>query len=872
MKDELAAAKQYFQNKNIFLCTYGHGDYSWIHTRDWHIHRYITILREAADDLDTIPDFKYYLDSYAMVLEPVIKRHPELLDRLRKHAGEGRLAVCGTYSNIRPNMTEGEAFIRNLRIGHRLFQEALGPVEIKVYADTCDVVASHGQLPQLLKKGGFDYIRIGRPRDILKQRGIPLDHVRVGLDGSEVLCSYASTAGFWNREEAGEIFCADLDRSIANLYRLEFSEDAAWFTSNNIMKGSGCDDGIPFYCYHPGEKLPIPEFLEKWRGAGINIHFATPAEYFEALSADTPLLQRADGPVDVCEVSYNVCLGGEKSLQSDRLLSARSLLSAELVSAVCTAVLGTEPLDSTELWKENLFCSAHASSWAYKTDYEDLKKRIGRTISRADDIISTCCQNIADSIPYSDSNAAVVFNLHDRPVTRCVTLSLTSPDPRKLRLTDGLGRPLEFQAVHPYYFSFMGEMVWEWDYVVRLDLPAAGYNTIVVSEGALDTRSYIGWTEPEYPRAFDVNGELTLESDRLRLTLRQGKLVSIQKDGKNELYGENGYNAVRFYAYCDDPGKFDFPIYPIERVYDVVWEKGEILSNGPVVWSVRLYGRVSGHRITQVITFYRGDTRISIDMEADYAEEYGLLTLSMPCAVESLYGGIPFGTEKKRVDQELYLNSGTARGWDEVGCQHRFIDGLFYAQDFIGQRSNGIHIAQVTLSGDRYYLYDRNTGEVGHILMQTARLLPRWTADLNETSFACFGAHTFSHRLILEDENVREDEMYAKAQEERTPVRVVRQEDSSKSRGLPLTASFLSSRADNIRISAFYQEDGGYILRLWEAKGEEACAEITLPFAPESAVCTDFQGNTDSRKQVKVHENKIELQCGRHEIVTVKLT
>ena len=872
MIDKLTAAKTYFKNKNIFLCTYGHGDYSWIHTRDWHIHRYVTMLEEAADDLDAIPDFKYYIDSYAAVLEPVIKRHPEILARLKKYAAEGRFAVCGTYSNIRPNMTEGEAFIRNICIGNRLFQEAFGDIEIKVYADTVDVVASHGQLPQLLKKGGFDFIRIGRPRDILKQKGIALDHVRVGIDGSEVICSYASTAGFWNRENVGEIFCDDIEKSIANLYEIEFSEDGSSFTSNNIMKGSGCDDGIPFYCYHPDKKLPIPEFLEKWRNEGINIKFATPIEYFEALSGDYDSLQKVVGPIDVCEVSFNACLGGEKSLQNDRLLSSREILSAELSSAVNTAVLETEPFNSENLWKENLFCSAHASSWAYKADYKDLKKRIGNTISCADSVITSCCQDIADAIPYSDQNVAVVFNLHDKPVTKYVTLSIATPDPEKLKLTDGFGNSLEFQAIHPYYFSFMGDMVWEWDYVVKLDIPAVGYNTIIVEKGAIDTKTYIDWVEPEYPSSFDVDTELTLASDRLQLTFQKGKIIKILKDGENQLCGQNGYNAVKFYQYNNDPGKFDFPTYPIQKVYDVIWEKGEILSNGPIVWSVKLYGKVFNHKITQVITFYQGDTRISIDIEADYAKEYGLLTLSMPCTVESLYGGIPFGTEKKQVNQEIYLDNGTVRGWDEVGCQHRFIDGLFYAQDFIGQTANGVHMAQVTLSGDRYYLYDRNTNEVGHVLMQTALLLPKWTADLNETSFACFGAHTFSHRLILEDAGIREDEMYAKAQEVRTPDRIIRQQDSSKDRGLPLAKSFLSSEKDNIRISAFYQEGGAYILRLWESKGEDIRAEINLPFEPKSAVVTDFIGNTDSKKQISIHRNTIKLQCGRHEIVTVKLT
>ncbi len=871
MNDKLTAAKNYFQRKNIFLCTYGHGDYSWIHTRDWHIHRYVTMLQEAADALEKIPDFKYYIDSYAAVLEPVIKRHPELLEKLKKYAAEGRFAVCGTYSNIRPNMTEGEAFIRNICIGKRLFQEAFGDIDIKVYADTVDVIASHGQLPQLLQKGGFDYFRIGRPRDILKQKGIALDHVRVGIDGSEVICSYASTAGFWNRDTVGDIFCDDIEKSIANLFELEFSEDAASFTSNNIMKGSGCDDGIPFYCYHADRKLPIPEFLEKWRNEGISIKFATPVEYFDALRKDYDILQKVDGPVDVCEVSFNVCLGGEKSLQSDRLYSAREILSAELASAVSTAALGTEPFHSESLWKENLFCSAHASSWAYKTDYKDLKRRIGSAISQADGVITNCCQDIADAIPYSDQNAAVVFNLHDKPVTKYVTLSISAPDPDQLKLEDGFGNRLEFQAVHPYYFSFMGDMVWEWDYVVKIDIPAAGYNTIVVREGSIDTKSYIDWVEPEYPRSFDIDSELIMASDRLQLTFREGKLVKIQKDGKSELYGKNGYNAVKFYQYNNDPGEFDFPIYPIEQVHDVVWEKGEILSNGPVVWAVRLCGKVSGHEITQVITFYQGDTRISIDMKADYAKEYGLLTLSMPCAVESLYGGIPFGTEKKRVDQEIYLNSGTVKGWDEVGCQHRFIDGLFYAQDFIGQTSNGVHMAQVTLSGDRYYLYDRNTDEVGHVLMQTALLLPKWTDDLNETSFACFGAHEFSHRLILEDAGVREDEMYAKAQEARTPARIIKQQDSSKDRGLPLAKSFLSSGMENVRISAFYQEANTYILRLWEAKGEKTLVRISLPFEPKSAVCTDFNGNTDSKKQISIRQNTIELECSRYEIVTIQL-
>ena len=57
-------AMQYFKGKQIHVAPYCHPDYSWTHTRNWHISRYTLVLNEVCDLMDRYPSYRYYVDYF----------------------------------------------------------------------------------------------------------------------------------------------------------------------------------------------------------------------------------------------------------------------------------------------------------------------------------------------------------------------------------------------------------------------------------------------------------------------------------------------------------------------------------------------------------------------------------------------------------------------------------------------------------------------------------------------------------------------------------------------------------------------------------------------------------------------------------------
>ncbi|MBR7092184.1 MAG: hypothetical protein IKI50_03250, partial [Clostridia bacterium] len=435
-------AMEYFKDKDIFVAPYCHPDYSWTHTRNWHISRYTLVLNEVCDLLDKYPEYRYYVDCYSSFIEPVLQRCPSLAARIQKYIDEGRFAVCGTYANIRPNMVDGEAMLRNMRIGRDCFEDLWKGLDICVYADTCDVCASHSQLPQLLQLGGYRYLRFLRPADVFIEKGVPWDHVYRGQDGTEILVTLATICGFFIYNLVKPCFQENIEDSIAALYTNEFAPDAPRFTSRNILKGDGVDDVRPFRAWDNPEWFDFPTQMEKWRQAGIHIHFATPNDYFKALEQDRDKLTLVDKPVDIADVCFNVSLGGEKSLQNKRLYSAQDIVAAEKWNAVGALLGCCEQRDYTPEWKENLFCSCHASQWSYREDNADLHKRLDRVITCTEAERQTVQRELTKFMPFDLRKTAVFFNPFDRPIRKAVRLIITSPDPDKLELCDGNGKTL----------------------------------------------------------------------------------------------------------------------------------------------------------------------------------------------------------------------------------------------------------------------------------------------------------------------------------------------------------------------------------------------------------------------------------------------
>ncbi len=167
----------------VFLFGTHHSDLVWKYPYD----KYRKIREEQlnlfAEFFEKYEAFHAFIEQ-AEVLRVYFQDHPEKLPLFQRMHAEGRLALSGNNSIPDLNMVSGELIVRDIQSGLNYCRETFGKEpEIACYNDAFGM---SGQLPQILKKSGFKYLRPGRRPNF--PRSIPgnVSFRWTGIDGSSV--------------------------------------------------------------------------------------------------------------------------------------------------------------------------------------------------------------------------------------------------------------------------------------------------------------------------------------------------------------------------------------------------------------------------------------------------------------------------------------------------------------------------------------------------------------------------------------------------------------------------------------------------------------------------------------------------------------
>ncbi len=137
-----------------------HSDLQWWKSEEGYAEDIEEILLKAIEFLDKDEDFKFTIDQVS-ALKPFIEAHPEKKMELSNYVDEGRIElVGGTLTAPDENIPTGEGLIRNFLYGRKYLQKEFD-VKPKV-AWEIDEFGHPYQLPQILKKSGFEYFGFAR--------------------------------------------------------------------------------------------------------------------------------------------------------------------------------------------------------------------------------------------------------------------------------------------------------------------------------------------------------------------------------------------------------------------------------------------------------------------------------------------------------------------------------------------------------------------------------------------------------------------------------------------------------------------------------------------------------------------------------------
>jgi len=860
--------------KEIHIIPYSHHDYAWTNTREWHVRRYLQLFLEMLDTLKEHDEFTWMIDNVIHSLIPFMKHCPDKIEEMKKRVKEGRIYVAnGGYSLVRSTYVGEETFIRNMVEGKRFFQKLFDFDDIEFFYNA-DVGCGHSQLPQILGLAGHKYYRFQRPEEAMDCKRVPRQFIWEGLDGSRITVSRGTYGGFMNGNFTNMDFSAEWDEAKRQFFMQELRDKIDDLLMADIVwLNYGCDDYRPLHNLHD-EPINIIGFVEEWnKREEVKLSFSNPKTYFEQLQkAELPVYE---GVLDPCELSFNAPIRGSHSMWRMRGELDRLIVKAESMAAFASLV-GTEyPYRQLEtLWNQLFEITGHGIEWVYRDDFDDLYSIASGANSAARSLIHQLSEALAGKLQIVEGTQYVFFNVLNWHRKEVVKLHVSSPfGVAGFDLFDSRGRKLDYQVINicsgdkRYANCEYNEV----DIVVDLDVPAMGYvGLTAVRNGTLLAEKAAAEFIDVVDRPFAPD-KVILNNGTIEVELEKGSITGIKDLSSGRTIDAGNSGNLKFVQTEISPYWVSY--WEQLGVFGVVPEKWELVENGPLRWVYRVSGSVGNSKFKQDIVLRKGERSIGFDLELDCARDEGYFAVEFPADPGTcLFADIPFGVEERDLSKEPYgslpdspINyNGLERGKD----------GMFFAKSWASFQSGEMPAAIVSENCSIFYHYDAANHVVSLVLNRSMPLENKRERWFNQThpNIDGSGVHRYQYHLYLPEEINRFADIGKFAKGKALPLHSAAKFNYSNGDGLQLDKSFVDIDGDNVIVTAFYKEDGKYVLRFYEAEGTSTQVGVTTHFPFNRVAVTDLLGNEPGQSSMtcEADSRRITVNVKPWQIVTLR--
>ncbi len=607
----------------LFIVAHTHFDAEVFVPRDETLQWGAENILDALYLLDRDPDFRYVLDQRCYV-EGFEALYPEQMARMKAHVASGRLEMAGDmHAMPDANIPSGESYVRQIQYGRQYFERTFG--RRSRIGWMLDSFGHHPQLPQIMRKAGFDVYAM--------QRGPAPDSKAafqwVGIDGTRLRCewmphTYALISNAPNNLPA---FTQMIER-IRSLI-------APYVYNEQFLALSGMDISAP--------EQHLPEMIRQFNAAQgeVELMMATPSEYFAAQPADgLPEVAGDLNPV------FTGCYAARISVKQRNREAERKLIAAETLQAINWAQQRA-PVDAMETaWEPLLFNQFHDIICGSHLDatYESAMARFKLATDQADAVTNRAMDALAAQIDTrGEGMPLVVMNTlaHARKDVARVNIGLGHERWETLALFDhdGTSIPMQLENVkrHPDGSIKCADLIF------IADVPSLGYRTYFV-------RSGVGVSAPGTDVSVSlsgsghtgmITGQLTPDEGRMsnslidvRASIRTGAIQSLVLRNLNWDIVD-GTHAHGFGSVCrqedqGDPWEYYGPLRGAatsqEPLVDPVPPRGQAIftyqyggqgwaAGGPVMAELGVQSPFSDGRYATRIRLYAGLPRVDIITE-----------------------------------------------------------------------------------------------------------------------------------------------------------------------------------------------------------------------------------------------------------------
>jgi alpha-mannosidase len=570
--------------------------------------------------MEDFPDYRFAA-SQAQHYEWVRTDHPELFERIRALAAEGRwVPVGGMWVEADMNLPSGESIARQLVHGQRFFEQHFGRRCEEVWIP--DVFGYPGNLPQVFLAGGCGRFVTQKLSWNTTNRFPHHTFTWEGHDGSSVLAHFPPVETY-----NAEVSARDLAHA-ATTFR-----DHAWSRHSLMPFGHGNGGGGPTREMMQRARLladvdPLP-----------TVTVDSPSAFFDAVEAEVA----AGAPVPRWrgELYFEMHRGTLTSQARTKALNRRcEHLLAEAELWLATLGDGSRAAELDTLWKRVLTQQFHdilpGSSIAWV--HEDAERELAGVAEACEAVVADALGRLAGPVPMLANPSA-----HARDEVVASPVDPAGDGPRQ-RLADGR---VAFRASVPG-FGLAEAVALDVDDAAEVTEAGAGGSAIRLANAAVAVTL--------------VDGDVTSVVDRAR---------------RRELLAP-GEVGARLTLAPDHPVEFDawdleqwtaslaVPLGPADSL--------EVVDAGPLVASVRVRRPIGGGGVSwveQTFTLRAGSPRLEVALEVEWQESEKLLAIEFPLDVRADEAAceMQFGLTRR----PTHANT----TWDDARyevCAHRFVD------------------------------------------------------------------------------------------------------------------------------------------------------------------------------------------------------
>ena len=838
----------------LLIVPFSHVDWAWVNSRQWMIHRHSIVLSEALDLLQSTPEFRYYVETWNEQFDAFLQQRPERVPEMREALQQGKIAACGAFANQHPSWMEPESYIRNMALGRRLFQEFAPGVNLEVMTHN-DVTPGPSQMPQLLTKGGYRYFHAHRPDEALTAEGVPRDFVWVGPDGTELLTSHGFVCGFMRPDSLPTNFTSNWKGAVETVFQKEIASRLVSPGGTVLSLPCGCDDSRPLRAWlniTQEPLLPIADFVREWnRREKIPLNFGTPVDFFRGLEKERATLPRHNGILDPCMWTYWYGLNGNEGLRYWRTQTDQALVSGESFWSCATAVGENYPeAEYGRLWHDLCRAYSHAQMWLFAADYASQLDRVKTTLAVGKDLRDDATRRIAGRIKVQDGKSSVVLfnNLPwERTEVVPVWAELQDVTATNMAVRDGQGRAIPYQPVDINWFEVTATPTTfrEASLLVETRVPAMGYTTLYFE------------TAPGNITSPELSAETSLETDSLRVEFSGRGVESIldkQTGARYSLPGNIIFNEI------EDTGPYHYG--PVVRTHRWTDAKLKNLVRGPLRSSFTLSGALGPHQVDLTGHLYPHGRRLLFKARINSAGGSGhfMTTVGLP-SPGRLVADTHFCVEDRDVSKISYTG------------EERRRKNVFYGGHWVDYSDGERGLTLIGSTGEKGYQFFPEENVLGHfLLMVVPPDPPDWERFVTKAREGV-GLQYFTYELHFHSGDWKAAGVSRRAIEAQHPILPVfpNRVRVPQERTLPEEKSFLALSPATVQCSAFYDDKGRRLLRIWESTGSNANVLLELPFATGTVEEVDFNGQP-VRRTFSLENKTVRFDIKPWEIVTLAIT